>query len=336
MRIALLRPGLTCELAIHVGSDRGHLSADNTGITERGRVKRSSCFVFLKRSVVVLSLALWAVGHVVSSQGPARVDFGRDVQPLLKQYCIGCHGPSQQMNGFRLDRRRDAMRGGTSSNVIVPGNSAVSGLYRKLIGTGDGTQMPPTKPLNQDQINTLKAWIDQGAEWPDDLAGEVPPLPQDPKAAQMMEVLRAGEKQALRRLVNENPKAVNLRGPGGSTPLMYAALYGDPESVRALLESGADPNLRNDSGTTALMWAVSDIEKTRLLLDHKAEVNARSADGRTPLIIAASQRGSSGVVRMLLDRGADPNVTCSSYFGNMTPLSYAAVAGDESVFRSAG
>ncbi len=71
-----------------------------------------------------------------------------------------------------------------------------------------------------------------------------------------MDAIRAGEKQVFRKLLSENPKAINLNGPGGSTPLMYAALYGDLESVRILLERGADPNLRNDSGTTALMWAV--------------------------------------------------------------------------------
>src|SRR5947208_2788191 len=131
---------------------------------------------------IVRSAALAAifVGSL-SAQAPNTVDFARDVQPLLRQYCIGCHGPTQQMNGFRLDRRRDAFRGGTSV-VIGPGNSEGSKLYRRLIGSDYGQQMPPTGALSRDKIAIIKTWIDQGAEWPDNLSGELPPVPPDPDA----------------------------------------------------------------------------------------------------------------------------------------------------------
>lgn len=287
----------------------------------------------LKHCLIGVVLGAWAFSASVSSQIPGKVDFRRDVQPLLKQHCLDCHGPAQQMNGFRLDRRRDALRGGTIA-VIAPGNSAGSRLYHKLIGTQYGTQMPPTGALNQAEINIFKAWIEQGAEWPDDLAGETPPSPPDPQATQIMHALRAGNKQAFKKLLGEAPKAVNLRGAGGATPLMYAALYGDSASVRLLLASGADPNLRNEAGATALMWALADVEKTRLLLAHRADANARSDEGRTPLLIAASQRGSGAVVKLLLDHGANPAVKCASYMGEMTPLSYAAHAGDETVLQT--
>src|SRR6266487_6793866 len=68
-----------------------------------------------------------------AAQAPAPVDFVRDVQPILRQQCYGCHGPTQQMNGFRLDRRREAMRGGTASpGIIRPGNSAASLLMARI------------------------------------------------------------------------------------------------------------------------------------------------------------------------------------------------------------
>jgi len=80
--------------------------------------RRSPAGIILLLSILLLSLAAGA-----SAQTPAKVDFRRDVQPILKTYCVGCHGPSQQMNGLRLDRRRDAMKGGTTA-VIGVGNSA--------------------------------------------------------------------------------------------------------------------------------------------------------------------------------------------------------------------
>ncbi len=66
---------------------------------------------------------LWVCGTICMgllalAQTPSRVDFRKDVQPLLRANCIGCHGPTQQMNGFRLDRRSAAMRGGTLAASI--------------------------------------------------------------------------------------------------------------------------------------------------------------------------------------------------------------------------
>ncbi|HLF83886.1 MAG TPA: ankyrin repeat domain-containing protein [Blastocatellia bacterium] len=292
----------------------------------------SKAFGVLKGCVVALALSALSLTSAQSHQDPVKVDFRRDVQPLLRQYCIGCHGPSQQMNAFRLDRRRDAMRGGTIT-MIAPGNSQASKFYLKLIGSQFGPQMPPTGALRPEQIAILKAWVDQGAEWPDEASGEEPSPPPDPKAMPIMKALRDGDKQAFKRLALQHPKAGNLRGPGGKTPLMQAALYGDAESVRLLLDKGADPNLRNEAGATALMWAVNDLEKTRLLLDRGADVNARSEDSRTSLLIAAGQFGSREVVKLLLDRGADIKAKSPGLGGDMTPVTEAARLSDEALLR---
>lgn len=81
--------------------------------------------------------------HPTVAQAPLHVDFARDVQPLLRQHCVGCHGPSQQMAGLRLDRRSDAMRGSTFGTVIGPGNGGASRLYLSVSGNERGPQMPP-------------------------------------------------------------------------------------------------------------------------------------------------------------------------------------------------
>jgi ankyrin repeat protein len=291
------------------------------------RSKKSN---MLKHCVISIFVGTWALGTALSQHTPGQVDFRRDVQPIFKQFCVECHGPSQQMHGFRLDRRRDAMRGGTGT-VIAPGNSAGSRLYLKLIGNQFGPQMPATGPLTQEQIDVIKAWIDQGAEWPDDLAGELPPSPPDPRAEPISKALRDGDKELFNKLASGCPKAGNLKGPGGTTPLMQAVLYGDVDSVRLLLEQGADPNIRNDAGATALMWAVDDPEKTRLLIEHGADVNARSDDARTPLLNAAGMFGNTDVIKLLLDRGADLSAKSPDPRGYATVLSEAARTGDESL-----
>src|SRR6476619_5749178 len=117
-----------------------------------------------KMSLTAFVVALWYLGAIAEEpvKEPAMVEFVRDVQPLFKAHCIGCHGPKQQKNGFRLDRRRDALRGGVA-NQIAPGNSSASHLYFRLLGERHDVQMPPDGPLSAEQINVIKAWIDQGA-----------------------------------------------------------------------------------------------------------------------------------------------------------------------------
>jgi hypothetical protein len=96
-----------------------------------------------------------------------KIDFTRDVQPLLGKKCAMCHGAQQQMSGFRLDSREAALKGGASGVVIKPGDSAGSRLVKLVAGQAGKTVMPPAGPrLSEAEVATLRAWIDQGAAWP--------------------------------------------------------------------------------------------------------------------------------------------------------------------------
>ena len=89
----------------------------------------SKPFEALKRCVVGLILGTWAFSAASSSQATqttARIEFSRDVLPIFRQNCIGCHGPSQQINGLRLDRRSSVFKNGLRR--VVPGSSENSFL----------------------------------------------------------------------------------------------------------------------------------------------------------------------------------------------------------------
>ena len=88
-----------------------------------------------------------------------------------------------------MDRRSSVLKPGPRR--VMPGSVANSFLYHRLIGNEFGIQMPPTGPLRPEQIQTIKAWTEQGAEWPDSLANEVELPPVDPKAVAMVEALCA-------------------------------------------------------------------------------------------------------------------------------------------------
>lgn len=76
----------------------------------------------------------------------------------------------------------------------------------------------------------------------------------------------------------------------GHTPLMRAALDGNTEKVKQLIQQGADINQRDDNGRTGLMFAVinTHYETMKLLLEYGADVNAKSNQGGTALMGAAT------------------------------------------------
>jgi ankyrin repeat protein len=297
----------------------------------RGKLMRS---LIAGAVLCALGVTCLVFGQAPESKPEKKIDFLQDVQPIFRAKCYGCHGPKEQQNGLRLDRRSIAMRGGTIP-VIGPGNSEGSRLFQKLLNDNYGPQMPPTKKLSDEEISAIKQWIDQGAVWPDSAANEAAPVPIDAGAAQLMETLRQGDTETLRKLLGGSGanEHVNGRGIGGATPLMYAALYGDAGAVKRLLALGADVKLHDEEGATALMWATDDLEKTRVLLEHGADVNAKSDAERTPLMIAASRYGSAPVMKLLLDHGASPSAHAPGLGSVTTPLEEAAYAGDDAVIR---
>jgi hypothetical protein len=96
-----------------------------------------------------------------------KIDFRRDVEPILRERCQPCHGPEKQMAGLRLDNRTDALKGGNSGPAIRPGNSAESKLIHLVAGLRKNLVMPfASERLTAEQVGVLRAWIDQGAKWP--------------------------------------------------------------------------------------------------------------------------------------------------------------------------
>ena len=99
--------------------------------------------------------------------------------------------------------------------------------------------------------------------------------------------------------------SVDAKDDRGITPLMYAAWVGSTEAMTLLLDRGADPNLTNSSGSTALMMSVTELAKVKLLLARGADVNKATPRGRTALLLAALSPRSADVVKALIAAGAD-------------------------------
>jgi len=114
--------------------------------------------------------ALLMLGLARATADPAGpVDFKRDIEPVLQEHCVKCHGAEKQKGGLRLDAKVFALRGGDDGQVIVPGKADESKLIHLVTERDKGKFMPSKgERLHADQIVLLKTWIDQGAIWPDD------------------------------------------------------------------------------------------------------------------------------------------------------------------------
>jgi ankyrin repeat protein len=105
-----------------------------------------------------------------------KVDFAKQIKPLLEQSCVACHGPDKQRSNFRLDSRDALLKGGNmGSAVVVPSKSAQSTLLDYVSGRVEGMEMPPLPKrdkftaFTKDDAELFRAWIEQGAIWPEDV-----------------------------------------------------------------------------------------------------------------------------------------------------------------------
>ena len=96
------------------------------------------------------------------------VRFEQDIEPILKQHCMGCHGADEQESRFRLDRLASMLSGGNSGEpAIVPGDLKSSYLVKLIRRDEPGKEMPPDDPLSEVQIGLIEKWIATGAKTPE-------------------------------------------------------------------------------------------------------------------------------------------------------------------------
>lgn len=139
----------------------------------------------------------------------------------------------------------------------------------------------------------------------------------------VFEAAATGRTTRLLDLIAHDPSLVNAYSPDGFTPLGFAVFFGQPQIVKALLESGAEVNTpsRESMKVTPLASAAAakQTEIARMLIAHGANVNAVAASGHIPLH-EASATGNVELVRLLIENGANVNAKTDD---GKTPLDFA-------------
>src|SRR5688572_14747679 len=127
--------------------------------------------------LVVLALAAGTAAKLTPEQvaklpaaSTAKVDFARDVKPIFDSACVKCHGKGKEKGGFSIETRAVFFKGGDSGSPVISGKSAESLLIELVSGLDPENVMPAKgSKLKAEQVALLRAWIDQGTPWPDEV-----------------------------------------------------------------------------------------------------------------------------------------------------------------------
>jgi hypothetical protein len=155
------------------------------------RSSRPSCLAasfssMMRLSVFPITLFGLLAGTALGDEpGAMRVDFNRDIRPILSDACYTCHGPSR--SGRKANLRFDTQEGAFADlggyRAIVPGKLEESHLWQRVTAKAPAERMPPAKSgkqLTSRQIDLLRRWIEQGAKWQNHWAFIPPQRPELP------------------------------------------------------------------------------------------------------------------------------------------------------------
>ena len=151
----------------------------------------------MKYTLTPILLAATAIAQAAGPPVPAKIEFNRDVRPILSDNCFYCHGPDKNHRKakLRLDVREEAL----AKEAFVPGKSAESELVKRLFTKDEDDLMPPAdshKKLTDREKEILKKWVDQGATYQLHWSYEKPvkaAIPADKNGVDVLVQKRLGE-----------------------------------------------------------------------------------------------------------------------------------------------
>ncbi|MAT16075.1 MAG: hypothetical protein CMJ46_12490 [Planctomyces sp.] len=130
------------------------------------------------RPLTLLCVAILALSTASDSAGAERVDYLKQVKPILSTKCYACHGALKQESDLRLETRELMLKGGYSGEAFIARDAEHSLLIERIVADPE-ERMPPAEEgsaLTAEEIAILRNWIDQGAESPQE---EIPADPSE-------------------------------------------------------------------------------------------------------------------------------------------------------------
>ncbi|WP_031528429.1 DUF1553 domain-containing protein [Dyadobacter crusticola] len=112
--------------------------------------------------IVVISSFFW-----LSGSGSSSVDYNTDVKPILNKHCMGCHGGVKKAGDVSFLFEHEMLEPGKSGKIpVVRGDADASEMIRRILSDDPDEKMPKNgTPLNEQEVDILKKWINEGAKW---------------------------------------------------------------------------------------------------------------------------------------------------------------------------
>jgi hypothetical protein len=134
----------------------------------RYKLRSSEFRIPMQTLLLAILLLTFTGGELARAEAPipSQIRFNRDVRPILSDHCFSCHGPDA--NHREADLRLNLRDAAVASKAIVPGQLSESELIARIMSDDPEKRMPPAKshkPLTSQQIEILKRWVEQGAEY---------------------------------------------------------------------------------------------------------------------------------------------------------------------------
>ncbi|MCU0702767.1 MAG: hypothetical protein MUF18_02120 [Fimbriiglobus sp.] len=227
-------------------------------------------------TLTLLTLAALPAAVLADAKNPT---YDADVLPVLKQHCVSCHGPDKQRGGLKVDTYANLKLGGSSGEVVTPGNPDKSRLYT-MTAHKEEPVMPPSKQKIPDaQIELLRVWIDQGGK---ENAGSKVVMPDKPK-------------------VDIGLKAVSKGKPDGPPPMPQAgklkpdplARTRRPGAVLALAASPWAPLVAVGGQRQILLYHADTGDFLGALPFEHGQINSLKFSRNSKLLLAAGGRGGA-------------------------------------------
>jgi hypothetical protein len=189
----------------------------------------------MKKSLLFLFLA------TTTAQLQSEVDFDRQVKPILNSKCTSCHGGVKREGKISFLNRSMALKQGKSGDfAIVPGKPNESAMFHRISTNDESDRMPPEgAPLEPEEINILKEWIAQGADWPAHWAYQGYDKPELPKVQQANWIKNPIDAFVLDNLEKKEIKPSDQASKSTLIRRLYIDLLGlipSPEQVQSFVE----------------------------------------------------------------------------------------------------
>lgn len=171
------------------------------------------------------------------------IDFTTQIQPILSENCYACHGPDEATieGGLRLDVQELAFKGGDSGKAIVPGDAKASLIMERILHTDPKEVMPPPdkkKRLPPEQVQLIRDWINQGAEWGTHWAFQTPERPPVPEVKNKAWVKNAIDAFVLEKLESQKLSPAPKAEPATLLRRLSLDLIGLPPTLEELAAAG--------------------------------------------------------------------------------------------------